>query len=57
MFGSEIVEVAIGVVFIYLLLRLICSAISELIERNLKSRAADLEPPRTSERPRWVLSC
>jgi hypothetical protein len=32
------VEVAIGVVFIYLLLRLICSAISELIERNLKSR-------------------
>jgi hypothetical protein len=43
MFGSEMVEVAIGMVFSYLLLSLVCSAISELIERNLKNRAADLE--------------
>src|ERR1700730_14479199 len=43
MFGSEIVEVAIGMVFIYLLLSLICSTISELMERKLKNRAADLE--------------
>jgi hypothetical protein len=43
MFGSEIVDVAIGMIFTYLLLSLICSALNELIERNLKNRATDLE--------------
>jgi len=43
MFGSEILDIAIGMTFTYLLLSLICSALNELIERNLKNRAADLE--------------
>ena len=43
MFGSEILDIAIGMIFTYLLLSLICSAINELIERNLKNRATDLE--------------
>jgi hypothetical protein len=43
MFGSEIVDVAIGMIFTYLLLSLICSALNELMERNLKNRATDLE--------------
>jgi hypothetical protein len=43
MFGSEILDIAIGMIFTYLLLSLICSAINELIERSLKNRATDLE--------------
>jgi hypothetical protein len=43
MFGSEILDVAIGMIFTYLLLSLICSAINELIEHRLKNRATDLE--------------
>lgn len=43
MFGSEMLDVAIGMIFTYLLLSLICSAINELIERSLKNRATDLE--------------
>ena len=43
MFGSEMMDVAIGMTFAYLLLSLICSAISELLERWLKNRAGDLE--------------
>jgi hypothetical protein len=43
MFNSGILDVAIGLVFIFLLLSLICSAISEMIEALLKKRAADLE--------------
>jgi hypothetical protein len=43
MLGSEMLDVAIGMVFTYLLLSLICSAINELIERSLKNRATDLE--------------
>jgi hypothetical protein len=43
MFGSEMLDVAIGMVFVYLLLSLICSAVNELIERGLKNRAIDLE--------------
>src|ERR1044071_9311031 len=42
-FGSTLLEVAIGVVFVYLLLSLLCSAFSELIESFLKFRARDLE--------------
>lgn len=43
MFGSEMLDIAIGMIFTYLLLSLICSAVNELIERQLKNRATDLE--------------
>lgn len=43
MFGSSILEVAIGMIFIYLLLSLICSAANEIIEAKLKNRSTDLE--------------
>ena len=43
MFGSTVIDVAIGMIFIYLLLSLICSAINEIIEAWLKKRATDLE--------------
>ena len=40
---STILDVAIGMVFIYLLLSLMCSAANEIIELLLKKRAVDLE--------------
>jgi hypothetical protein len=43
MFGSEMLDIAIGMIFVYLLISLICSSINELIERQLKNRAVDLE--------------
>jgi hypothetical protein len=43
MFGSTILEVAIGMVFVYLLLSLICSAVGEFIETLLKRRYKDLK--------------
>jgi hypothetical protein len=43
MFGSEVLDVAIGLIFVYLLLSLVCSSVSELIEAWLKKRATDLE--------------
>lgn len=43
MFNSEILDVAIGMIFVYLLLSLICSAANETIEMGLKKRATDLE--------------
>ncbi|MFL6351304.1 MAG: hypothetical protein ACJ74Z_05585 [Bryobacteraceae bacterium] len=43
MFGSPILEVAIGMLFFYLLLSLICTALNEMIEAWLKNRAYDLE--------------
>lgn len=43
MFGSDVLEVAIGVIFIYLLLSLVCSATVEIFEAWLKMRASDLE--------------
>jgi hypothetical protein len=41
--GSIILDVAIGMCFVYLLFSLICSALSELFEAFAKNRAADLE--------------
>lgn len=41
--GSTLLEVGIGVVFVYLLLSLLCSAFNELIESFAKYRARDLE--------------
>jgi hypothetical protein len=43
MFDTSILEVAIGLTFVYLLLSLICSAVNEGIESVLKNRATDLE--------------
>ena len=43
MFGSEILEVAVGVIFIFLLVSVICTAIREGMESFLKTRAAFLE--------------
>ena len=43
MFGSVVLDIAIGLFFIYLLLSLICSAVRESIEGRLKSRALHLE--------------
>lgn len=43
MFGSVVLDVAVGLVFIYLLLSLICSALREAIEARLKSRAIHLQ--------------
>ena len=43
MFGSSILEVAIGLVLVYLLLSLICSAIQESLEAWSKIRASHLE--------------
>jgi hypothetical protein len=43
MFGSAILEVAVGVIFVFLLVSIICTAIREGIESWLKTRAAFLE--------------
>ncbi len=43
MFGSEILEVAIGLIFFYILLSLICSAINEWISGIFSLRAKNLE--------------
>jgi hypothetical protein len=43
MFGSNILDVAIGLVFVFLFLSLICSALNELLESLLKNRGRDLE--------------
>ena len=43
MFGSEILDIAIGLILIFLLLSLICSSAREALETVLKSRAAGLE--------------
>jgi hypothetical protein len=43
LFGSEVLDVAIGLVFVYLVMSLICSAACELIESFLKRRATYLE--------------
>src|SRR5690242_6627085 len=60
MFNSGILDVAIGLIFVYLLLSLIASAANEMIERWLKYRATDLErgirelledPPGTKTEP------
>jgi hypothetical protein len=43
MFGSGIIDVAIGVIVIYLFLSLICSVITEWISKRLEMRAKNLE--------------
>lgn len=43
MFNSNILDVAIGLVFLFLMLSLICSAASEILEVFLKQRSKQLE--------------
>jgi hypothetical protein len=43
LFGSTLLEVAIGIIFVFLLVSLLCSALNELIEAWLKYRARYLE--------------
>lgn len=43
MFGSEILDIALGLILIYLLLSLIASATTEVIEAFRKKRASELE--------------
>lgn len=43
MLGSEVLDVAIGLAFVYFLLSLVCSAVREMIEAILKRRAVHLE--------------
>ncbi|MDQ3651856.1 MAG: hypothetical protein M3458_16595 [Acidobacteriota bacterium] len=43
MFGSTILEVALGLILVYLLLGLVCTAVGEFIAAALKLRAKDLE--------------
>jgi hypothetical protein len=43
MFNSDILDVVIGLTFLYLVLSLICTALTEIIESVLKKRASELE--------------
>jgi hypothetical protein len=43
MWGFELLDVVIGMIFVYLLLSLFCSAMNELVEGVMKNRAKDLE--------------
>ncbi len=43
MFGSDVLDIAVGMAFVFLLLSIICSALSEFIETLAKNRAQDLE--------------
>jgi hypothetical protein len=43
MFGSNVLDISIGLVFVFLVLSLICSAANELVEMVVKNRAKDLE--------------
>jgi hypothetical protein len=43
MFGSEALDIVIGLVLIFLLVSIMLTALSEVIEAMLKTRAADLE--------------
>src|SRR4029450_2547573 len=43
LFGSSILEVAIGLLFLYFVLRMICSGIVELLASWLKWRSRNLE--------------
>jgi hypothetical protein len=43
MFGSEVLDVAIGIIFVFILVSIICSAIREGVESFVKARASYLE--------------
>jgi hypothetical protein len=43
MLTLEMLDVAVGMIFVFLLISLICTAINEMVEAKLKLRAVDLE--------------
>ena len=43
MFGSDILDIIIGMIFVFLILSLVCSAAAELFEAVVKMRAKNLE--------------
>lgn len=43
MFGSKVLEIGIGLAFVYLLLSLICSTLTELVARFLAMRSRNLQ--------------
>src|SRR5215203_4363177 len=43
MFGLETLDVAIGMIFVFLMLSLVCTAVNEIIEAYLNKRADFLE--------------
>ena len=43
MLGATIIEVAIGLIFVYMLMSLVCSAINEVLSQIFKTRARTLE--------------
>ena len=43
MFGSEILEVAVGLALLFLIVSLICTAAREGLEAIMRTRAMDLE--------------
>src|SRR5688500_8749037 len=43
LFGSNVLEIALAMIFVYLLLSLLCSAVAEYIEAKMNYRAKDLE--------------
>src|SRR5882762_11398793 len=43
MFGSNTLEVAIGIVFVYLLLSLFCTAVNECIAATIQQRGKNLK--------------
>jgi hypothetical protein len=43
MFGSDILDIVIGMVFVFLLLSVVCSGVNEFLEALVKNRARDLE--------------
>ena len=43
MFNSNVLDVAVGLVFVFLLLSLVCSALNEIVEGFIRQRAAHLE--------------
>ncbi len=43
MLNSDILDIAMGLIFVYLVLSLFCSAMNELIESRLKGRSTNLE--------------
>jgi hypothetical protein len=52
MFGSNILEVAIGIVLIYLLASLFCTAVNESIAATIQRRGKNVKgrPPKPPER-------
>ena len=43
MFGSDMLEVAIGVIFVYVVLSLACTAFNEIVARMMALRSKTLE--------------